>query len=361
MKKIRKLFSMMVIFITVMTGMAAADPVMAEDYGQAAKSSEQLKASQVGKYGMLPIYGIDVKDGVYSVDVESSSSMFRIVKAELTVKNGKMEAVITLSGTGYLKLFIGTGQEAAAGDESEYISFQEDKDGKYSYRVPVKALDTSINCAAFSKRKEKWYDRQILFEASSLPEDALLVELPDYDAIEAAMRAQKYSSGQNEETETQSENLESRMPAEPMEMDMEDGEYSIQVDLAGGSGKASIVSPTILVIKDRKAYAQIRWGSSNYDYMIVGNKKYLNRNEGEGNSIFEIPVSVMDIEMPVIADTTAMGTPHEVNYSLTFYSSSIGPKSQMPQEAAKRVVAVAGVIIVGGGILNYIVKKRRRA
>ena len=64
--------------------------------------------------------------------------------------------------------------------------------------------------------------------------------------------------------------------------------------------------------------------------------------------------------MPVIADTLAMGTPHEINYTLIFYSDSIGSKSQLPQEAAKRVVAVAMVIIVGGGILNYFVKKKRR-
>ena len=68
----------------------------------------------------------------------------------------------------------------------------------------------------------------------------------------------------------------------------------------------------------------------------------------------------MDEALPVIADTTAMGAPHEIDYNLTFYSDSIGSKSQLPQEAAKRVVAVAMVIIVGGGILNYFVNKRNR-
>ena len=67
-----------------------------------------------------------------------------------------------------------------------------------------------------------------------------------------------------------------------------------------------------------------------------------------------------DEGMPVISDTTAMGAPHEIDYTLTFYSDSIGSKSQLPQEAAKRVVAVAVVIIVGGGILNYFVNKRNR-
>ena len=73
-----------------------------------------------------------------------------------------------------------------------------------------------------------------------------------------------------------------------------------------------------------------------------------------------LPVTAMDEPVSVIADTTAMGSPHEVEYTLLFYSDSIGSKGQLPQEAAKRVVAVALAIIVGGGILNYFVNKRKR-
>ena len=148
--------------------------------------------------------------------------------------------------------------------------------------------------------------------------------------------------------------------ADGMSVDKEDGEYSIQVDLEGGSGKASVTSPTILTVEDGKAYARIQWSSSNYDYMIVDGEKYLPTNEEGMNSVFEIPVLSMDEALPVIADTTAMGAPHEIDYNLTFYSDAIGSKSQLPQEAAKRVVAVAMVIIVGGGILNYFVNKRNR-
>lgn len=148
--------------------------------------------------------------------------------------------------------------------------------------------------------------------------------------------------------------------AQSLTLDKENGEYSIQVDLEGGSGKASVTSPTLITVKDGEVTANIQWSSSNYDYMIVDGEKYLPVNDKGTNSEFQIPVSVMDEAMPVIADTTAMGTPHEINYTLTFYSDSIGSKSQMPQEAAKRVVAVALVIIVGGGILNYFVNKRNR-
>ena len=36
----------------------------------------------------------------------------------------------------------------------------------------MEALDKPLNCAAFSKKKEKWYDRTILFRADSLPTEA---------------------------------------------------------------------------------------------------------------------------------------------------------------------------------------------
>ena len=147
---------------------------------------------------------------------------------------------------------------------------------------------------------------------------------------------------------------------EGLETDMEDGEYSIQVDLEGGSGKASVTSPALMIVKDGRMYAQLQWSSSNYDYMIVNEEKILNESEEGRNSVFTVPVTVMDDKMDVIADTLAMGAPHEINYTLTFYEDSIGSKVQLPQEAAKRVVAVALAIIVGGGILNYFVNKRNR-
>lgn len=343
-----------------------------ENYSQTASAEEQVSnTGTVGEYGMLPIYGRDVKDGTYEIEAESSSSMFRIIKAELTVKGQEMEAAVTLSGKGYLYLFMGTGAEAAEAGEKEYIGFEEDEEGMYTYILPVEALDKELDCAAYSKRKEQWYDRVILFDAASLPEDALLVELPDYELIKKALQA--YKEGEDTQTEelqpTETEepaeasdtSAEARIPFEPFEAGREDGEYAIEVSLTGGSGKASVNSPTYLIVQDGKAYARIQWSSSNYDYMIVGGEKYLNENEDGGYSIFTIPVAVMDEEMPVIADTTAMGDPHEVEYSLTFYEESIGSKNRMPQEAAKRVVAVALAIIVGGGILNHEMKKKKRA
>ena len=153
---------------------------------------------------------------------------------------------------------------------------------------------------------------------------------------------------------------ENGIETEDIETDLEDGEYSIQVDLEGGSGKASVSSPTLMLVKNGRMYAELQWSSSNYDYMIVDGEKFQNESEEGRNSVFTIPVTALDDKMEVIADTLAMGAPHEIDYTLTFYEASIGSKGQLPQEAAKRVVAVAMVIIVGGGILNYFVNKRNR-
>lgn len=108
---------------------------------------------------------------------------------------------------------------------------------------------------------------------------------------------------------------------EQADSDLADGEYLIDVTLEGGSGRASIASPAEISVEDGTITAEIIWSSPNYDYMLVNDEKYLPVNE-EGNSVFEIPVTALDQEIEVIADTTAMSQPHEIEYTMYFDSSS---------------------------------------
>ncbi|MBO4352013.1 MAG: hypothetical protein J5818_00795, partial [Eggerthellaceae bacterium] len=147
---------------------------------------------------------------------------------------------------------------------------------------------------------------------------------------------------------------------EAVAVDLPDGEYSIEVNMTGGSGRASVSSPTWLIVQDGHAYAKLLWSSSYYDYMIVDEVRYDNQTDDGSNSTFVIPITVMDDEIPVVADTTAMGDPVEVEYQLTFYSATIDDKDAIPQEAAIKVLYIAIAIIVVGGILNYVLKKRRK-
>ena len=43
-----------------------------------------------------------------------------------------------------------------------------------TFTIPVEALDAAIPCAAFSKRREKWYDRDLVFSSASIPEEAFM-------------------------------------------------------------------------------------------------------------------------------------------------------------------------------------------
>nr|WP_295945448.1 hypothetical protein [uncultured Agathobaculum sp.] len=255
-----------------------------------ASADEMAGVEDVVEEGMTPIDGSQVKDGVYDITVDSSSSMFQIVSCELTVENGSMTAQMTMGGTGYLYVYMGTGEQAANADESEYIPFVEDAAGAHTYTVPVEALDAGVPCAAFSKNKEKWYDRTLVFRADSLPTDAFA-----------------------EGVVTTAEDLS-----------LADGAYQVDVTLEGGSGRASVESPARMTVENGKVTATIVWSSSNYDYMKVDGVRYDAVIEND-RSVFTIPVTCFDWKMAVVADTIAMSQPHEIDYALRFDSASISP------------------------------------
>ena len=102
------------------------------------------------------------------------------------------------------------------------------------------------------------------------------------------------------------------------------GTYTIEVGFEGGSGKSHVLTPCTLKVENGAATATIVWSSPNYDYMIVDGEKYLPTNT-EGNSNFEIPVAALDTALAVTADTVAMSTPHEIDYTLTFDSATLTP------------------------------------
>lgn len=133
-------------------------------------------------------------------------------------------------------------------------------------------------------------------------------------------------------------------------IDLKDGEYSVDVTLGGGSGRASVVSPAALTVKDGTACARIAWSSPNYDYMKIGNEIYDPVNT-EGNSVFEIPVSAFDEEIPVAADTTAMSVPHEISYTLTFHLDSV---RKGKGETVPKVLVTAVCLVVGAAGILFI-------
>lgn len=106
-------------------------------------------------------------DGSYQVDVDTGNKMFKVTNCILTSEKGKMYAVITLSGTGYDYLYMGKAADAAEAAAKDYISYVADEAGKYTYKVPVESLDKGIAVAAHSIKKDKWYDRTLIFSSAS--------------------------------------------------------------------------------------------------------------------------------------------------------------------------------------------------
>lgn len=236
-----------------------------------------------------------LEDGVYTVEFNTDSSMFHVSEAcdgkgTLTVKDGEMTLHVSLASKKILNLYYGLAEDAAK-DGAELLEPTTDtvtySDGMteevYGFDIPVPALDQEFDVALIGT-KGKWYDHK--------------VSVSDPQPM-------------SEET-TQGEAAVS----------LEDGSYTAEVTLEGGSGRASIESPATLTVKDGEVTASIVWSSPNYDYMLVNDEKYLPVNT-EGNSVFEIPVSTFDTALDVIADTVAMSKPHEIEYTLTFDSSTV--------------------------------------
>ena len=233
-----------------------------------------------------------LEDGVYIADFNTDSSMFHVNEAcdgkgTLTVKDGEMTIHVSLTSKKILNLYYGLAADAVKegaqllDPTTDSVTYSDGMTEEvYGFDIPVPALDEEFDVALIGT-KGTWYDHKV---SVSNPE-------PKEDDIKSTV-------------------------------DLEDGTYTAEVTLEGGSGRASIESPATLTVKDGKVTASIVWSSPNYDYMLVNDEKYLPVNT-EGNSAFEIPVAAFDTALDVIADTVAMSKPHEIEYTLTFDSSTI--------------------------------------
>lgn len=271
-------------------------------------------------------------DGVYTTTAETGTMMFRVVEIILTVKNGKMSAEITLSGTGYDYLYMGTAAEAA-GNESQWIGFKdkeksyiedgEEKTGR-SYIIPISTLDTPLAMASHSVKRDKWYDRSITVssnnlkkissgeagngEGGSLNPTPTVVETATKDSVKDTTPAEESKSESDTSGSTSQVNSKTKL---------KDGVYTPdKFTWSGGTGKVNITCDKV-TIKNGQALATIAFSSSAYQYVKANGKKYFPTHTG-GKSIFVIPVE-LNKNNKIIGMTTKMSTAHEIEYSIMVY------------------------------------------
>ena len=235
-------------------------------------------------------------DGIYTADFSTDSSMFHVSEAcdgkgTLTVKDGVMTIHISLGSKKILNLYPGLAADAAKEGAvlleptTDTVTYSDGMTEEvYGFDVPVPVIGEEFDLALIGT-KGKWYDHKVV------------VSDPAAEDSENAAGTFDLST-------------------------VEDGSYTIELTMEGGSGRASIQSPAQITVADGAVTATLEWSSPNYDYMLVNGEKYLPVNT-EGNSVFEVPVEALDAPLSMIGDTVAMSTPHEVEYTVTFHSDTL--------------------------------------
>ena len=219
-------------------------------------------------------------DGVYIVDFDTDSGMFRANEAcngkgKLTVENGVQTLHVSLQSKKIVNLFPGTAAEAQEPGAVwleptvDTVTYSDGlSEEVFGFDIPVASVGGEFDLAIIGT-KGVWYDHKV----------SVLNPIPQA------------------------------------------GSFLCAVELTGGSGRASVSSPAVLVSDGETLMATIQWSSPNYTYMIVDDVQYDPIQE-EGNSTFRIPVT-LDRDIPVSACTVAMSTPHLVEYTLRFDSTTL--------------------------------------
>lgn len=294
-----------------------------------------------------------VANGIYSMDVTSSSSMFKVVDCILTAKDGKMSAVLTLSGTGYGYLYMGTKEEAASADQSSWIPYQINEEGKYTYTVPVEALDKEIAVAAYSIKKGIWYDRMLTFQSETMKKIADLNSTDSENKGDSGNNGNTgnsgttggsnntgntgtnnsafpggsvpgTNSGKTDGNDGKADNVskyESDTSGSTSHVDsgttLKDGVYTPdRFTWSGGTGKVQITCNKV-TIQNGQAYATLVFSSDHYQYVKANGNKYYT-TKGGGSATAVIPVA-LNQNNKIIGMTDKMSVAHEIEYTIFIY------------------------------------------
>ena len=286
-----------------------------------------------------------IADGIYEATAETGAAMFKVVKVKLTAKDGKMTALITLSGAGYNYLYLGTSADAAA-DKSAWIASKgkgeytlngETKTG-LQFEIPVEALDQGLAVAAHAVKSGKWFDRTITIASSSLKKTG---DLPSDDSNDPKPTLVPTNTPTVSPSETpvvkptstptpaptqnpadtkpeQESKYESDLSGGTSKVDsattLADGVYTPDgFSFSGGSGKVTI-SCSKITVTNGQAYATIAFSSPYYGYVKANGNKYM-ANVSGGSSIFTIPVE-LNKNNTIIGMTTRMSVAHEISYNI---------------------------------------------
>lgn len=298
-------------------------------------------------------------DGIYDIEVESSASMFRVVDCVLTVKGGKMSAVLTLSGTGYDYLYPGTKEEAAATASSAWSPYVKNAEGKYTYTIPVEGLDKGIAVAAHSISKNIWYDRTLTFKSDTLkklsdlpggsdtpgttPTDPTDPSNPGNTGIDDPETTIPDNDGKEDQESQYVSDTSGSTGRIDSSTTLADGVYKPdKFSWSGGTGKVKI-SCNKITVKNGQAYATLAFSSDSYQYVKAnGNTYYAGKSGGQATVV--IPVA-LNRNNRILGMTTKMSATHEIEYNIFIYLAAAGNGQTIGENSNEKLDEEAPEII----------------
>ena len=285
-----------------------------------------------------------LKDGTYKVKATTCRVMFYLypkkknpATAILVKKNGKMTATITLTGTGYDYVYMGTPAQAKKAGKKKWIKYKK-VNGYYTFTIPVSKLDKKLKITPHSKKYEEdgdpstdpWRpDKWIKFYSKGAK------KVKDGTKIKPKGKPEDRNGGNNKEEKNKkkyNDDNNKGTSAVNNSTGLKDGTYKAdRFSWSGGSGRLKYIRCKKITVRGGKAYATIEFGSSKYDKLRANGRTY--SKQGGGNSTFTIPVK-LNANNTIVGRTTAMSQPHWVRYSIFIYKkgADAGKKGSTTEE-----------------------------
>jgi len=289
-------------------------------------------------------------DGLYTIGVSSNAKMFKIMDCILRVEEGKMTAVLTMSGSGYGYLYQGTSAEADSAPVESWTPYFENADGKHRFAIEIPALDEEIPMASWSIRYEKWYDRTLQFFSNTLkphletaPDGVYSAEIISNTELDGETGILYARDG---EMTLETGNLTAALPSLDTRLPVDDGwikveslslePYSVIAPDGVYSARVQTDSNLLrftdcrLTITDGEMTALLTAKNSNFEYIYLGPASDANadpngwiRGEANGDGAFTYTIPVYSLDNTIQLATYSANKRLWYDWELTIDSQSL--------------------------------------
>ncbi|MBR3276769.1 MAG: hypothetical protein IKG08_09255, partial [Eubacterium sp.] len=268
------------------------------------KINEEEKTLETGDY--------DVNE---ALTVTNNAKDLTVDKAELNTVGGPSSnnyaenLIVTLKETGFDKAFIGSAADAAAASETIApaegaftLAMRKNEQGP---KELFNYLEQNIVISFHDSASDTWKEYKV--NASKENMTLTVSALAEGEEIVNPTPAPTPEPAKTDGT-TAAVDSSTGLP---------DGNYTPDAfSFSGGTGKLNITCTNISV-RNGQAYATLQLSSKNITYVKAAGGTFYTQPSGSGTTV-EIPVE-LNKNNRILALTTAMSTPHEVEYSIFPY------------------------------------------